>query len=76
LRGLGWNAREDRSAGRILVCAAQALLAFLFPIWLLAGKARLKHEIALRVDLDVRSLPYDIRFLEYLQDLRADRVNI
>ncbi|MCR4298136.1 MAG: UbiA family prenyltransferase [Gallionella sp.] len=45
-----------------------ALLAFLAPVWLIAGKARLKHEIAHRVDLDVQSLPYDNAFLEYLQD--------
>lgn len=45
-----------------------ALLAFLAPFWLITGKARLKNEIANRVDLNVQSLPYDSAFLEYLQD--------
>src|SRR4030066_129287 len=45
-----------------------ALHAFLAPLWLFTGKARLKHEIAHRVDLDVQSLPYDSAFLEYLRD--------
>jgi hypothetical protein len=31
------------------------LLAFLAPFWLITGKARLKHEIAHRVDLDARA---------------------
>jgi len=44
------------------------LQAFLAPFWLVAGKARLKHEIAQRADLDVQSLPYDSAFLEYLRD--------
>jgi hypothetical protein len=34
-----------------------ALFAALAPFWLVNGKARLKHEIALRTDLDVQSLP-------------------
>jgi 4-hydroxybenzoate polyprenyltransferase/phosphoserine phosphatase len=45
-----------------------ALLALLAPYWLMGGKARLKHEIAQRTELDVRNLPYDGAFLEYLRD--------
>jgi len=45
-----------------------ALVAFLAPFWLIAGKARLKHEIAQRADLHAQSLPYDRAFLEYLED--------
>ena len=45
-----------------------AFLALLAPYWLIHGKARLKHEIAMRSDLDIHSLPYDSAFLEYLQD--------
>lgn len=40
---------------------------FLIPFWLLRGKARLKDEIAQRVNLDVNLLPYNKSFLEYLQ---------
>jgi len=45
-----------------------ALLTLLTPFWLIIGKARLKHEIAHRADLDVHSLPYHSAFLEYLRD--------
>jgi len=52
----------------------RALLAILAPYWLMWGKARLKHEIALRTELDVRHLPYDGPLLEYLRDqFRAGR---
>jgi 4-hydroxybenzoate polyprenyltransferase/phosphoserine phosphatase len=44
------------------------LAALLAPFWLYFGKARLKHEIAKRVDLDVRTLPYDGEFLDYLRE--------
>ena len=56
----------------ILVEAALSLLRrnplfiFLFPIWLLKGKANLKHEIAKRADVDVSLLPYNHRVLELL----------
>jgi 4-hydroxybenzoate polyprenyltransferase/phosphoserine phosphatase len=43
------------------------LAALLAPSWLCWGKARLKHEIARRVDLDAASLPYHAGFLEYLR---------
>jgi 4-hydroxybenzoate polyprenyltransferase len=36
---------------------------FLFPIWLLRGKARLKKEIASRVELNVAHLPWDERIV-------------
>ncbi len=42
------------------------LYIFLIPIWLFGGKARLKDEIARRVDLDVELLPYNQPFLAYL----------
>jgi 4-hydroxybenzoate polyprenyltransferase/phosphoserine phosphatase len=47
---------------------SSALRALLAPYWLMHGKARLKHEIAQRTELDVRTLPYDGAFLEYLRD--------
>ena len=42
------------------------LFVFLLPLWLLNGKARLKHEIAARVDIDAGRLPYHSGFLDYL----------
>ncbi len=47
------------------------LYVFLLPIWLWRGKARFKHEIAERVDLDVNLLPYNRPFLNFLQGARA-----
>ena len=42
----------------------------LLPFWLLQGKARLKHEIAQRVDLDVSLLPYHNEVLKFLKTER------
>jgi len=44
---------------------------FLVVLWLLKGKARLKHEIAIRVDFDASSLPYNEELLGYLRDEHA-----
>lgn len=46
------------------------LFIFLLPVWLLSGKARLKREIAARVTIDAKRLPYRQDFLDYL---RAER---
>lgn len=43
------------------------LFIFLLPVWLLKSKAHLKHEIAARVDIDARLLPYHDEFLGYLR---------
>ena len=40
---------------------------FLLPFWLLSGKARLKQEIATRVDLDINSLPYNEQLIKYIE---------
>ncbi|MBT8440505.1 MAG: UbiA family prenyltransferase, partial [Gammaproteobacteria bacterium] len=40
----------------------------MLPLWLIKGKARLKHEIAARVDIDVGLLPYNSEFLDYLKE--------
>jgi len=48
------------------------LFVFLLPLWLLKGRAHLKHEIAARVDLDVGLLPYQGSFLAYLKQEHAD----
>jgi 4-hydroxybenzoate polyprenyltransferase len=53
---------------------SRTLLALMAPYWLTRGKARLKHEIAQRTDLDVHNLPYDRELLEYLRSqFRAGR---
>lgn len=43
------------------------LYVFLLPLWLMQGKARLKQEIADRVDIDARLLPYHDAFLAFLK---------
>ena len=47
------------------------LYGFLLPLWLLKGKAHLKHQIAVRVDVDVSLLPYHGNFLNYLKEEHA-----
>ena len=44
------------------------LFAFVLPLWLLRGRARLKQQIAERIDVDPHLLPYHDSFLEYLRD--------
>ncbi len=47
------------------------LYAFLFPAWLLKGKANFKREIAARVDLEATTLPYHEELLEFLTEERS-----
>ncbi|MGE0746436.1 MAG: UbiA family prenyltransferase [Rhodospirillales bacterium] len=47
------------------------LLGLAMPLWLLKGKAHLKHEIARRVDIDVNLLPFEESFLDYLRGQKA-----
>jgi 4-hydroxybenzoate polyprenyltransferase len=42
------------------------LYILLLPIWLIQGKAYFKQQVGRRVTLDVCSLPYNVRLLEYL----------
>lgn len=56
--------------GLFLLLRQNPLAIFLVPIWLLGGPARLKQEIARRVDLDPASLPYRD---ELLTRLRAEK---
>lgn len=54
-----------------LALKTNPLVVFLLPIWALAGKARLKLELARRVTLDPSRLPYRQDFLDYLRTERA-----
>jgi 4-hydroxybenzoate polyprenyltransferase len=45
---------------------------FLLPLWLVKGKANLKHQIALRVTIDPAILPYRHEFVEYLRQQRDE----
>lgn len=46
------------------------LVVLLLPLWLLKGRAYLKHEIARRVTLDASTLPYDQELVEFLSTER------
>lgn len=46
------------------------LAVFLLPFWLLKGKAYLKAQIAERVQLDVKILPYNQDVLDYIAEAR------
>jgi len=46
-------------------------LVFALPFWLAGGKARLKHEIAKRVELDIALLPFDEEVMAWIRDERA-----
>jgi len=57
------------SALQLLRQAPWALLQM--PLWLLRGKAVLKHRIAERTAIDAAALPYDEAFLGWLREQRA-----
>ncbi len=47
------------------------LWIFFLPVWLIRGKARLKAEIAARVDIDATTLPYNTKLLAHLNQEKA-----
>lgn len=55
----------------LALLAKNPLYVFMLPLWLLRGKAALKHEIAIRAELDVSLLPYDQRLVEMLRTAQA-----
>ncbi len=52
----------------LLLIKQNPLLLFLVPLWLLGGKARLKAEIARRVQINGAALPYSEAFVHWLRD--------
>jgi len=57
----------------LALLAINPLLLFAMLTWLLRGKAHLKHQIALRVELDATTLPYNEPFIEWLREQRKHR---
>ena len=51
----------------LLLLKKNILLALLIPVWLLKGKANLKHELSKRVHIPVDLLPLNIEFHAYLK---------
>ncbi len=62
-------------AGLVLL-RGNPLYAFALPFWLLGGKARLKREIARRIELPVAELPYDERLVTWLREDCAGRERV
>ena len=54
--------------GLFILLKKNPLYLFMVPLWLAGGPARLKQEIAKRVDIDPASLPYRRELLERLQN--------
>lgn len=57
--------------GYLLLLKQNPLFALLLLVYILFGKARLKAEIAKRVELDVAYLPLNKSFVEHLHELKA-----
>lgn len=55
----------------LLLIKQNPLFLFLVPLWLLGGKAKLKAEIASRVQLNGAALPYSEQFLSWLKAQKA-----
>ncbi len=52
----------------LALLARNPFYLFMLPLWLLRGKAALKHAIAIRAELDPAALPYDARVLSLLAE--------
>jgi len=52
----------------LALLARNPLYVFLLPFWLLGGKASVKRQLALRVQLPAETLPYDERVLDMLRN--------
>lgn len=66
--------RTDMLVESVFALLAQRPLAlFLIPGWLARGKANLKKQLALRIELDPASLPYHYELLSWLKGQRQHR---
>jgi 4-hydroxybenzoate polyprenyltransferase len=57
----------------LALIAERPWMALRFPLWLMRGKARLKREIASRVELDVAVMPFDGRVLDLVRAAAGKR---
>ena len=55
----------------LLLIKLRPWMIFVIPFWLLRGRAALKYEIAHRVDLDAKTLPYQENLIGFLKDERT-----
>ena len=54
-----------------LLASKNVFYLFLFPAWLLRGKAFFKNQVAKRIELTVENLPYNLELIEWLVKERA-----
>jgi len=52
----------------LLLIKSNLLYMFVVPLWLIRGKAYLKHQVARRVSIDIAHLPYNQEFLSFLDE--------
>lgn len=64
-------ATDSLYEGYLLLLKQNPLFALFLPFYILFGKARLKAELAKRVELDVAYLPLNKSFVEHLHELKA-----
>ncbi|NQV68670.1 MAG: UbiA family prenyltransferase [Pseudohongiella sp.] len=60
----------------LLLIKKNPLAAFMLPLWLLKGRANLKHQLAQRVDIPYELLPPNPEFKAYIQQQEAEGRNI
>ncbi|MCV3240934.1 UbiA family prenyltransferase [Mesorhizobium sp. ZC-5] len=58
--------------GLFLLLRKNPLFLFMVPVWLASGPARLKCEIAARIDIDATGLPYRDEVISRLREERAN----
>lgn len=52
----------------LLLLKKNVLLALMIPFWLIKGRANLKHQLALRVEIPAELLPLNSEFCTYLEE--------
>lgn len=67
----GTLVRSDLLIESLLILLHTSILyLWWLPVWLLRGKASLKHEIAQRVDINAATLPYNQALVDFLESAR------
>src|SRR5437899_2580472 len=65
--------RTDLLHESVLMLVKRSWLAiFLLPVWLLRGKAYLKQQVASRVAIDAKKLPYNDEVIALVKQARAE----
>lgn len=62
--------------GIVMILKRNPLLVFMFPLWLVRGKAYLKEQVACRAISDISLLPYNAEVLALIDQLSKDGVRV